>query len=94
MGTLGCGKRIMARTGGIAVEVKIGVQHTPREIVLDSAQSPGEVEEIVRAALAGGDTVIALVDEKGRRVIVPTRSVAYVEIAEADHRRVGFAVGD
>jgi Protein of unknown function (DUF3107) len=84
----------MGLLGGTAVEVKIGVQHTPREIVLDSAQSQGEVEEIVRSALAGGDSVLALVDEKGRRVIVPVKSVAYVEIAETDHRRVGFAVGD
>jgi hypothetical protein len=75
------------------VEVKIGVQHTPREIVLDSAQSPAEVEQAVRDALSHADGVLALVDDKGRRVLIPASTVAYVEIAEADHRRVGFAVG-
>jgi hypothetical protein len=75
------------------VEVKIGVLHTPREIVLDSAQSPTEVEQAVRDALTERDGVLALVDDKGRRVLVPAGTVAYVEIAEADHRRVGFAVG-
>jgi hypothetical protein len=74
------------------VEVKIGVQHTPREIVLDSAQTPAEVEQTVRAALTS-DGVLSLEDDKGRRVLVPASMVAYVEIAEADHRRVGFAVG-
>jgi hypothetical protein len=74
------------------VEVKIGVKHTPREIVLDSAQSPTEVEQIVRDAMSTGG-VLSLVDDKGRRVLVPAETVAYVEIAEADHRRVGFAVG-
>jgi len=74
------------------VEVKIGVQHTPREIVLDSAQTPGEVEQLVRDALMSSG-VLSLVDDKGRRVLVPAGTVAYVEIAEADHRRVGFAVG-
>jgi hypothetical protein len=76
------------------VEVKIGVQHTPREIVLDSTLSPAEVEQAVRDALKDSDGVLALVDEKGRRIVVPSALVAYVEIAEADHRRVGFAVGN
>jgi hypothetical protein len=74
------------------VEVKIGVLHTPREIVLESTLSPADVEKSVRDALAG-DGVLILEDEKGRRVVVPANLVAYVEIAEADHRRVGFAVG-
>lgn len=75
------------------MEVKIGVQHTPREIVLESTLSPAEVEQAVRDALEDSAGVLALVDEKGRRVVVPSALVAYVEIAEADHRRVGFAVG-
>lgn len=75
------------------MEVKIGVQHTPREIVLESTLSPAEVEQAVRDALKDSKGVLALVDEKGRQVLVPSGLVAYVEIAEADHRRVGFAVG-
>jgi hypothetical protein len=35
--------------------------------------------------------VLQLVDEKGRRVIVPVGKLAYVEIAEQQHRQVGFA---
>jgi Protein of unknown function (DUF3107) len=78
------------------VEVKIGVLHTPREIVLESTQSPAEVEQAVKAALRASDQkdgLLALEDEKGRRVLVPASVLAYVEIAEADHRRVGFVVG-
>ncbi len=74
------------------MEVKIGVQRTPREIVLESTQSPDEVEAAVRDALKDPSGVLALVDEKGRRVVVPSALIAYVEIAESDHRRVGFAV--
>jgi hypothetical protein len=74
------------------VEVKIGVQRTPREIMLESTQSPDEVEAAVRDALKDPSGVLALVDEKGRRVVVPSTLIAYVEIAESDHRRVGFAV--
>ena len=74
------------------MEVKIGVQHTPREIVLESTLSPAEVEQAVRDALKDGNGILALTDEKGRQVLVPSEKVAYVEIAEADHRRVGFVV--
>ncbi|HEV2886050.1 MAG TPA: DUF3107 domain-containing protein [Jatrophihabitans sp.] len=75
------------------VEVKIGVLHTPREIVLESNQTPAEVEEVVGTALKSVDGQLALSDERGRRVIVPANLVAYVEIAQADVRRVGFVAG-
>ncbi len=72
------------------MEVKIGVQRTPREIVLDSTLSPDEVEAAVRDALKDPSGVLSLVDDKGRRVLVPADKLAYVEIAESEQRRVGF----
>ena len=71
------------------MEVKIGVQYAARELVLESAQSPDEVAGTVSSALSDGG-VLTLVDEKGRRVIVPVEKLAYVEIAESEQRRVGF----
>ena len=71
------------------MEVKIGVQYAPRELVLESAQNPEEVASAVADALSN-ETVLTLVDEKGRRVLVPVDKLAYVEIAEAEQRRVGF----
>jgi hypothetical protein len=73
------------------VEVKIGVLHTPREITLESTQTPEQVSELVAAALKSVDGQLSLVDERGRKVIVPANLVAYVEIAQADARRIGFA---
>jgi hypothetical protein len=75
------------------VEVKIGVLHTPREIVVESSQTPDEVEKTVAEALKSVDGQLSLTDEKGRRVIVPANLVAYVEIAQADRRSVGFVSG-
>lgn len=75
------------------MEVKIGVLHTPREITLESNQAPAEVEEIVAAALKSVDGQLSLTDERGRRVIVPANLIAYIEIAQADGRRVGFVAG-
>ena len=74
------------------MEVKIGVQYAARELVLESGQTPAEVEKAVTEALSDDDGVLNLVDEKGRRVIVPVSKVAYVEIAESVTRKVGFTV--
>ena len=71
------------------VEVKIGVQYASRELVLESAQSPAEVERAVMDAIGKDSGVLSLIDEKGRRIIVPVQKVAYVEIAEASARTVG-----
>lgn len=76
------------------MDVKIGVLHTPREIVLDSTQSQEEVATAVNDALGSGDGLLRLTDKRGRLVMVPTDRIAYVEIAEADNRRVGFATSD
>jgi hypothetical protein len=75
------------------VEVKIGVLHTAREIVVDSPQTPEEVETAVAEALKTVDGQLVLTEERGRKVIVPANLVAYVDIAQADARRVGFVGG-
>ena len=75
------------------MEVKIGITDSPRELVFSSAQTPGEVEELVSAALREGSGLLSLSDEKGRRFLIQTAKIAYVEIGVADARRVGFGIG-
>jgi hypothetical protein len=75
------------------VEVKIGVQYAPRELVLETAQTASDVVSAITEALSGESGVLDLVDEKGRRVIVPASKLAYVEIDESVTRKVGFTVG-
>ncbi|MEU8760361.1 DUF3107 domain-containing protein [Streptomyces sp. NPDC048659] len=72
------------------MEVKIGVQNTPREIVLESGQSADEVQSAVADALGGESKLLSLTDEKGRKVLVPADKIAYVEIGEPEVRKVGF----
>ena len=60
-----------------------------------AASAAGRATHAVRllagpAVFAG---VLALTDEKGRRFLVQTARIAYVEIGAADVRRVGFGVG-
>ncbi len=72
------------------MEIKIGVQNSAREIVLESAQSAEEISSAVTAALKSG-TVLTLADEKGRQVVIPAAALAYVELGVPTPRRVGFA---
>ncbi|HEY1575221.1 MAG TPA: DUF3107 domain-containing protein [Pseudonocardiaceae bacterium] len=75
------------------MEVKIGVADSPRELTVSSALTPDEIENLVSEALAHDQGTLTLVDEKGRRVVVPVARIAYVDIAPADTRRVGFVAG-
>ena len=72
------------------MEVKIGVQHAPREISIESAESVEEVEKAVTAALGGTAKLLSLTDEHGRKVLIPSDRLAYVEIGEVSTRKVGF----
>ncbi|MDX3077757.1 DUF3107 domain-containing protein [Streptomyces sp. NPDC088354] len=72
------------------MEVKIGVQHAPREISIESGQTAEEVEKAVAEALTGTGKLLSLTDEQGKRVLVPADRLAYVEIGEPAQRRVGF----
>ncbi|MEU6861067.1 DUF3107 domain-containing protein [Glycomyces sp. NPDC046736] len=73
------------------MEVKIGVQYAPRELVLESKLSPKDLSETIDQAVTNGG-VLRLEDEKGRQVIVPVEKIAYVEIAASTVRSVGFTV--
>lgn len=71
------------------IEVKIGVQYSPREISVEVTLTPDEVQTLVDNAVADG-SVLHLVDARGRQVMVPATSLSYVEIGPPEPRRVGF----
>jgi len=72
------------------MEVKIGVRHAPRELVLDVTATVEEVEAAVADALDGEHAVLTLTDTRGRRVIVPGRGLAYLELGTGTSGTVGF----
>jgi hypothetical protein len=72
------------------VEVKIGIQSAPRELVVETSASPEEVEKLLARALSTEGSVFALADEKGGRVLIPADKIAYVELASPEARRMGF----
>ncbi len=70
------------------MEVKIGVQNTNRELIIDSNQTSDDIEKSVAEAVEQG--LLSLTDSKGRRVIVPADKLAYVEIGSPSIGQVGF----
>ena len=71
------------------MEVKIGIQNAARELHIETDESAENVEKQVAEALASGG-VLALSDSKGRKVLVPTDKLAYVEIGHGTLGQVGF----
>ncbi|MBU1802477.1 MAG: DUF3107 domain-containing protein [Actinobacteria bacterium] len=71
------------------MEVKIGIQYAPRELVVETDESAETVEKLL-ADTVGSDGVLALTDTKGRRVIVPGSKIAYLEIGSSTLGAVGF----
>jgi hypothetical protein len=71
------------------VEVKIGVLHAPRELVVETDATAESVEQQLEQAVSG-DGVLALTDSKGRRIVVPATNIAYVEIGSGTSGTVGF----
>ncbi len=71
------------------MEVKIGVQHASRELVVDTDSTPDDVEARLAEALAGNG-VLRLSDIKGRTVVVPAEKIAYLELGSPTSSTVGF----
>ena len=72
------------------MEVKIGIQQANRELVIDSNQPRAEVEAAVAQAISGQGEVLELTDVKGRKMLVPSAKLAYVEIGSPTSGQVGF----
>lgn len=70
------------------MDVTIGVQNLPREVVVETEESADTVATAVKKALTGGP--LELTDTRGRRVIIPGSAIGYVEIGSEEQRKVGF----
>jgi hypothetical protein len=71
------------------VEVKIGIQMAPRELVVETAASAEEIQRALAAALAE-HKMFVVTDKRGGTVIVPGDKIAYVELDQSEPRRIGF----
>ena len=74
------------------MEVKIGMQSVPRELIVETDATAEEIERGLSAALAAADgkAIFALTTQKGGRVLVPADKIAFIEFSTDQARRVGF----
>jgi hypothetical protein len=73
------------------VEIKVGIQHINREIVVETNQSASDIQRAFQNAIDGnGSGVFTLTDERGRKVLIPADRIGYVDIGEENARHVGF----
>jgi hypothetical protein len=73
------------------MEVKIGVQSVPRELVVETDTPAAELERDLSAALGKTDgAVFTVAVAKGGKVLIPADKIAYVELGGGEGRRIGF----
>jgi hypothetical protein len=74
------------------VDLRIGVTQAPRELAVEMPDDErDETLRAIDAALAGASDVLHLTDKRGRKVLVPSAKIAYIEVGTNDgDRRIGF----
>lgn len=72
------------------MQVRIGVQLVPKELVVETSLSADEVEQALAGALATEEGIFSIKDNRGGRVVLLARHVGYLEIEEEQSRQVGF----
>ena len=71
------------------MEVKIGVQYAPRELVVETETEAEEIERALASALADGG-IFSIRNDKNGKILIPADKIAYVELGGSEPRRVGF----
>ena len=72
------------------MDVRIGIRDNARDISFESGLSAKDLMAKVKKANEASEPVLELSDEKGSIILIPTSSIAYVEIGAEETRRVGF----
>lgn len=72
------------------MDIKFGFADTPRELIVSSTSEQAELTQKINSALAENSTV-ELEDDKGRKYLVRTDRVVYVEVGPVKKQSVGFA---
>ena len=72
------------------MEIRIGIINTGRELNFETATSADDVRTQVAAALEQNSAHVSVTDVKGHSYIVPTATLADIELGTEEARRVGF----
>lgn len=72
------------------MEVRIGIKENGRDLSFESSLSAKELSQQISDAISKSAPLLELADDKGKTMLIPTASIAYVEIGADQNRRVGF----
>ncbi|RAV33414.1 DUF3107 domain-containing protein [Corynebacterium heidelbergense] len=75
------------------MQIKIGLVHNPRELLITSDKSQEEILpqlEQFLAAAEDNNATTTLEDSKGSKFILSRPQVAYIEVGTSERRSVGF----
>lgn len=72
------------------MEIRIGITNTGRELSFETNEPAAAVKKSIAGALDSGATHVGFTDTKGNSYIVPTATLAYIELGTEESRRVGF----
>ncbi|WP_291314624.1 DUF3107 domain-containing protein [Corynebacterium sp. UBA2622] len=72
------------------MDIKIGLADSPRELVIASDGNQDDIISQVTRAIEGGEPTVAMSDDRGRKYVVRTEKISYVEVGNTTARTVGF----
>lgn len=73
------------------MEIKIGVRHIAREIVVEITESKDVITEKVAKAIEDG-SLLQITDDKGNTTLISGAQIGYVELGSDAKRHVGFGI--
>ena len=73
------------------MQVTIGIRETNRELSLDVDANSEEIYTLVNQANENNQP-LKITDKDGKMAIIPLASLAYLEVAATENRRVGFGL--
>ncbi|WP_306525702.1 DUF3107 domain-containing protein [Rothia mucilaginosa] len=74
------------------MEIKIGIRHIAREIVVETSEAKEILMEKVSKAIEDG-SLLQIMDDKGNTTLISGAQIDYVELGSDAKRHVGFGIG-
>ena len=78
------------KDGNEHMDIKIGLADTARELSIAIAEGHENVLNTVKQAIEDQTPTVTLEEDKGKKYLVRTEKIAYVELGSAQARSVGF----
>ncbi len=78
------------KSAGNHTDIRIGISESSQELNIESELSQDVVLKTVKEALEKNEALV-LEDTKGRKTIISSAKISFVEVGESAERRVGFA---